>query len=177
MKNRNHSPIITWPIGTKVWLEGKNITITHPSAKLAPKQWGPFPITAVINPVTYKLELPHQWKIHPVFHTSLLHPYKETVEHGPNFTNPPLNLVGGEQEFEVEEILDSRLYQGKVQYRVKWKGYSEITWEPVSYMENTWENIEEFHMQHPDAIAPISQANDKPKEHVKTKKPNKRILR
>lgn len=94
IRDQSHTPIITWPIRTKVWLEGKNITTTHPSAKLAPKQWGPFPITAVINPVTFKLELLHQWKIHPVFHASLLHPYKETMEHRPNFINPPPDLVG-----------------------------------------------------------------------------------
>jgi len=32
--------------------------------------------------VTYKLRLPEQWNIHPVFHVDLLTPYKETEFHG-----------------------------------------------------------------------------------------------
>jgi len=33
-------------------------------------------------------------------------PYKEIELHGPNFTHPPPDLIEGEQEFEVEKILD-----------------------------------------------------------------------
>ena len=65
--------------GEQVWLEGRNIHTSHPTAKLAPKRYGPFPITEVLGPVTYKLRLPEQWNIHPVFHVDLLTPYKETV--------------------------------------------------------------------------------------------------
>jgi hypothetical protein len=38
---------------------------------------------------------------------------------------PPPIIVDGEEEFEVEEILDSRLHRGNVQYLMKWKGYPE----------------------------------------------------
>src|SRR6266404_1931298 len=65
--------------GEQVWLEGRNIHTSHPTAKLAPKRYGPFPITKVLGPVTYQLRLPEQWNIHPVFHVDLLTPYKETV--------------------------------------------------------------------------------------------------
>jgi hypothetical protein len=57
------------------------------------------------------LKLPLQWKqkkIHPVFHASLLSPYKETEVHGANFPEPPPDLVEGEEEYEVEQVLDSR---------------------------------------------------------------------
>ncbi|EMS46801.1 UDP-glycosyltransferase 87A2 [Triticum urartu] len=40
--------------------------------KLAYKYYGPFPIVAKINEVAYKLQLPPQATIHPVFHVSLL---------------------------------------------------------------------------------------------------------
>ena len=40
--------------------------------KFMPKWIGPFKITQLAGPVTAKLELPPQWKIHPVFHVSLL---------------------------------------------------------------------------------------------------------
>jgi len=40
-----------------------------------------------------------------VFHASLLTPYKETDEHGTNFLEPPPELIEGEEEWEVEQIL------------------------------------------------------------------------
>ena len=63
--------------------------------------------------------------IHPVFHVDLLTPYRETPMHGCNYLRPPPDLVKGEEEYEVECILDSRKYgRGrKLQYLVKWVGY------------------------------------------------------
>ena len=78
-------PQASFAIGERVWLEGKNLPIAMGSSKLRPKRYGPFKISRVISPVAYQLELPSQWKIHPVFHASLLLPYKETEQHGPNF--------------------------------------------------------------------------------------------
>ena len=71
-----------YQLGDKVWLEGRNLTTTHPTAKLAPRRYGPFPITRVISHTSYQLALPPQWKIHNVFHATLLTPYKETTLNG-----------------------------------------------------------------------------------------------
>ena len=46
--------------GDQVWLEGRNLRIDRPSAKLAPKRHGPFKIKKVLSPITYQLELPPQ---------------------------------------------------------------------------------------------------------------------
>ena len=75
----------------------------------------------VLSPVTYQLTLPEQWKIHPVFHVDLLTPYKETAFHGTNYTRPPPDLINNEEEYEIEQILDSRTRgrNRKVQYLVK----------------------------------------------------------
>jgi hypothetical protein len=67
-------------------------------------------VTKVISPVVFKLKLPTTWKIHDVFHASLLSPYKKTEEHGPNFEEPPPDLINGEHEYEVEQVLDVRLH-------------------------------------------------------------------
>jgi hypothetical protein len=111
--------------GDLVWLEGKNLRINQPTAKLAPRRHGPFKIIQVMSAVNYRLELPTQWSIHPVFHIDLLTPYRETTMHGPNFTRPAPELIDGEEEYSIEKILDSRRFgrRWRLQYLVKWEGY------------------------------------------------------
>ncbi len=64
-------------VGDKVWLLRNNIVTTCPCAKLDYKRLGPF-IAKLVNLVACRLELPPQFKIHNVFHVSLLEPYHET---------------------------------------------------------------------------------------------------
>ena len=69
--------------GEKVWLDSRNLkTLYH--KKMAPKWEGPFEITNVLGPLTYQLKLPETWKIHSVFHASLLWQYKENDVYGTN---------------------------------------------------------------------------------------------
>src|SRR6266702_653399 len=74
-----------------------------------------------------------------MFHANLITPYKETELHGTNFTRLPPDLIEGEQEFEVEKILDAqpRGRGRKMHFLVKWKGY------PTS--DNSWEPRENLH--------------------------------
>ena len=93
----------------------------YQTPKLAPKRHGPFPISKQVSPVVYQLQLPDAWKIHDVFHASLLTPYHETSQHGPNYIKPPPELIEGEHEYEVETIVNHRLH-GKtkaLQYLLK----------------------------------------------------------
>ena len=133
-------------VNDKVWLESKNLKIPYESRKLSPKQEGPFLIKEVLGPVTYRLTLPKQWKIHNVFHAALLTPFKETTFHGTIETRPPPDLVDGQQEYEVEAILTHCRYRGKYQYLVKWKGYdsSENTWEPEQNLTNMVELLDDY---------------------------------
>jgi Chromo (CHRromatin Organisation MOdifier) domain len=127
-----------YQIGSEVWLDATNLCTMGTNTKIDPLQYRPFWIIKEVLPVAYQLELPSEWKIHDVFHTSLLSPYTETDMHGPNFVHPPPDLVGGEQEYEVEHIINHRRTgQGKaLQYLIKWKGYpeSDNTWEPTSHL-------------------------------------------
>jgi len=89
-------------------------------------------------------------RIHPVFHNSLLKPYKETAVHGPNFTHPPQEIIGGKEgHYKIEKILTScpTRNQKSTQYLVKWKGYpdSENSWLPAKELQSAQELLKQFH--------------------------------
>ena len=134
MRDRFKGKFTQFKKGQKVWLEGKNLHLAYASRKLAPKREGPFVITEVLGPVTYRLELPKHWKVHPVFHACFLTPPKENDTHGPNYMRPPPDLIDGEEEYEGEAIVGHKTTRGGIRYQIKWKGYSsaENTWEPES---------------------------------------------
>ena len=125
----------------------------HPTFKLAPKRYGPFPITKRISVTTYALKLPPQWRIHPVFHASLLMPYKETPIHGTNFPEPPPDLIEGEPEWEVEQIVNTRRYWNQTQFLIKWKGYFDAhnSWEPEKNL-NATEIVGEYYKRNPRSV-------------------------
>lgn len=138
--------------GDLVFLNRKNIKTKRPSRKFDNKNLGPFKIKEKINEVAFKLHLPSSMKIHPVFHVSLLEPKsKETFANQKQEPPQPIE-VDGEQHYEVEKILDSRIHRGRLQYLVSWLGYdeSERSWEPISHLNGCRELIEEFKRKNPD---------------------------
>jgi Chromo (CHRromatin Organisation MOdifier) domain len=147
---------LRYHVDQQVWLEGTHLRTTHPTHKLHAKRFGPFKVLEVLSPVTYRLELPTSWKIHNAFHTAILHPYKETATHGPNFPEPPPDLVEGQEEWEVDNVLASRRFghNRALQYLVKWKGFSEAhnSWEPKRNLGNANQLVKEFHDKNPRAI-------------------------
>jgi len=120
------SAFTKFKINDQVWLDRANIKWPYASKKLSPRQYRPFWVVAKIFHVAYRLQLPETWGIHDVFHAALLTPFKETPEHSLNFVEPPPEVIEGEEEWEVEQILGKHHFgQGKkVQYLVRWKGYS-----------------------------------------------------
>ena len=130
----------------KVWLDSRNLKLHYETRKLAPRREGPFAISDVLGPLTYRLVLPSRWKIHPVFHATLLSPYHETDVHGPNFLQPPPDLIEGEPQYEVEAILSHRRRGKGHQYLIKWKGYSSAdnSWEPENNLKNAPEILASY---------------------------------
>ena len=131
MKEQITSKFTPWKVGDKVWLKTTNLHMNGPK-KLQMKQTGPSKVKEVVSQTAFRLCIPPRWKIHPVFHTSLLTTYKETLEHGPNFLRPPPDLIDGKEEYEVEAILGHRGKPGRRTFLIRWKGYStaEDMWEP-----------------------------------------------
>jgi hypothetical protein len=132
-----------------------HLKIRHQKTKLKPKWYGPFKIIKEISPVAYQLRLPVAWRIHDVFHTSLLLPYCETTTHGPNFSRPPPELIDEEEEYQVEHIIGhQKMGRGnKLQYLVKWEGYpdNDNTWEPATQVHAP-DLIKHYQRQHRSTI-------------------------
>ena len=122
--------------GEKVWLEATHLKRGYPSKKLAPKREGPFKIKEVLGPVTYRLKLPQTWKIHDVFHATLLTPYEENETYGKKAIPSPPDVDEEGEHYEVEAIINHRTYRGYDQYLIKWKDFdsSENTWEPEHHL-------------------------------------------
>ena len=116
--------------GDKVWINS-SLIIHNGNKKLKPRKLGPYKIIKKISPVSYKLDLPKEIRIHPVIHVSELEPFYED-HFGRKKEPPPPIIIDNEEEYEVEKILDKRKHYGKTQYLIKWKGYplSEASWEP-----------------------------------------------
>ena len=92
MADRRKSTFIPFKKGDQVWLDSRNLKTTY-HKKMKPKREGPFTITDVLGPVTYRLKLPTTWRIHNIIHATLLRPYKENDTYGNNFTEPPPELL------------------------------------------------------------------------------------
>ena len=105
----------------KVYLEASNIQTTRSSKKLSHQRLGPFPIVGKVGNGAYHLRLPPSMsRLHPVFNIVKLTPAPEDPIQGQHPHPPPLpEIIDGEEEWIMEEILDSKVINQKLQYLVK----------------------------------------------------------
>ena len=110
---------------------------------------GPFPVVKQVFDDAYKLALPPEIKVHPVFHVSLLKEYLEDSvrpEREQVLRLVP-ELVGNHEEYEVETILNKRKLRSRdTEYLVKCRRYhvKEATWVPSSDLENAKKAVQDF---------------------------------
>jgi len=144
-----HRSDLSFKVDDEVLLSSEHIPLhAVGTRKLLMKWMGPFTVVKVINEVAYQIQLPMGWRIHDVFHVSLLKPYYSNGKHPPP---PPALLVDGEEEFEVEEILSHEPRSktkgdNKVKLLIKWKGFGHEnnTWEPFKNMQNAPVSLREY---------------------------------
>src|SRR5215510_6550572 len=152
--NQKRTPAPVFNPGDRVYLDGSDIQTTRPSKKLSHLRLGPFPVERRVGASAYRLKLPRTMqRLHPVFNVVKLSLAPEDPFPGRKLPPPPPpELVEGEEEWEVEEILDSRLLRKKLKFLVKWKGFGRE--------HNSWENaadvfapelVKAFYNRHPGA--------------------------
>lgn len=73
---------------------------------------------------------------------------------------PPPDIVDGHEEFEVEAILDTRLFRGRRQYLLKWKGYPDhdASWEPEAMVTHADALLNDFWQNREHALSVRSPA-------------------
>ena len=162
--NKRQTPPLDFKIGDKVFIKSDNIRTTRPSKKLTEKFLGPFEILAQVGSVSFTLCLPDSMHgIHPIFHVSMLEPSAPNEFPNRTETPPPPVIINSETEFEISEILDSKIdkcHKCRLQYLVKWSGYEgtdkETSWIPTSELEHATESVADFHLANPDKPGPSS---------------------
>ena len=172
--DRSHREAPPYSVGDLVMLNDKHIRTRRAAKKLDAKLFGPFKVAKLVDRsgMSVELELPRRWRVHNVFHTSLLEPYRSSVR---GLRDEPIAVTdvryidkfGGEHEigydvegnqvledFEVEEIKGSHYdaIRKKVLYLIMWKGYpeeSDWTEEPLEHLPRAL--VRAFHTRHPAA--------------------------
>ena len=156
MAAHTQQKFISFKKGDKVWLEAKNLKsfVTNPMFVL--KWEGPFVIMKVLSPITYQLHLPKTWKIHPVFHTTILSPYRETDVQGPNFPAPPPDLISGKEEYKINWILPHKGTLSQQSFLIWWKGYlaKDDSWVPEWDLKNAKSTLDDYKRQHSTVFHP-----------------------
>ncbi|KAL0152234.1 hypothetical protein M9458_051957, partial [Cirrhinus mrigala] len=143
--------------GDSVWLSTHDLRLRLPCLKMSPRYIGPFKILRQINDVTFQLQLPPRYRIHPTFHVSLLKPYFPSATEPPGAeAGPPLpEVLDQPSTYTVRQILDSRHRGGHLEYLIDWEGYGpeERSWVPRNDVLDP-SLLSDFHRDHPDRPAP-----------------------
>ena len=58
------------------------------------------------------------------------------------------------EEWYFEKLTDSRIRNGRLEYKVKWPHPHRATWEPMENVAGADGDIRDFHLAHPDKPGP-----------------------
>src|ERR1700720_1316635 len=151
-------------IGDFACVKATFLCTTRPSKKLSEKNLKPFEIIAQVAWLSFTLRLPEQLRaVHPMFHVSQLEPATRNII--PNWVqpHPPPIEVNDDIEFEISEILDSKIDKRRkcqLLYLVRWTGYEgtdqETDWLSALELTHTKELVQDFHNSYPHKPGPLS---------------------
>jgi len=150
--DRKRAEVNEYKVGDLVMLSTKDLKyqmMERRTEKLTERFVGPYKIKKIISSNAVELELPSTVKIHLVVNVSRIQRYVGQVE-GQRKKQPAPVVIKGEEEWEVERILNKRQIRGKDKYLVQWKGFTaeSDTWEGKENLENAKEAIEEYEREY-----------------------------
>jgi len=117
--SRKEAP--AYQVGDLVMLNGRNIQMRRTSWKMDHKYHGPFQVKKIVSPLAVRLTLPQKWKIHNVFHVSLLEPYRTSEHQAPPDPSKILREaddIEQSEEYDVNEVLGSTKRGRRVLYLI-----------------------------------------------------------
>ena len=142
-KRRKHC---RYAVGQKVWLSSSAWNPQEGQPKLHFRYTGPFKISSVINDNAYKLaDIPPG--IHETQNITELRPFVESPERFGTRPKPPIAKplnIRGRKEWEVEEILDTRIRANRREFKIRWKNAPGSTWEPRENLANCPKLLAQF---------------------------------
>jgi hypothetical protein len=158
------TPAPDFKVGDKVYVKAAHFRTTRPSKKLSEKNFGPFEIIAKVGHASFTLRLPDQLRaVHPVFHVSQLEPATPNTIPNRIQSPPPPIEVDDDIEYEISEILDSKLDKRRkcqLLYLVRWTGYEgtdqETDWLPATELQHASELVQDFHKSYPTKPGPLN---------------------
>jgi transposase InsO family protein len=141
-------------VGDEVFVKKTGWITDRPSLKLDNPMAGPYRILEKKGH-SYKLDLPASIKVHPVFPPDRLRKAPKDPLPGQKIAPPPPEVVNGENEWEVEKVLASRIYYGRLQYQVAWRGWDpDPTFYDAENFKNATSTLKTYHKENPATPGP-----------------------
>jgi len=146
--DRKRGEAVEYKVGDLVLLSTRDLKwqmVGRSSEKLIERFVGPYKIKAIISSNVVELELPATIRIHLVVNVSQIKRYIDQVDDQRKETPQPV-LIEGEEEWEVEKILNKRRIRGKDKFLVRWKGFMAEgdTWESRENLKNAGDLLKEL---------------------------------
>ena len=151
--NKHRRPV-DFGVKDKVWVSTKGWRTERPSKKLDYQQAGPYEIIGKEGH-SFRLKLPPNIKVHPVFHASKLRKDPDDPLPGQRPEEGLPIIVEGSQEWEIEKILGVRVVRKQLRYRVQWVGFDD---DPDEYLPEDLNHapmaLRDFHDAYPEKPGP-----------------------
>jgi len=146
--DRKRGEAVEYKVGDLVLLSTRDLKwqmISQSSEKLVKRFIRPYKIKAIISSNIVELELPASVKIHLVVNISRIKWYIDQVNSQRKEVPQPM-VIEGEEEWEVEKILNKRRIRGKDKFLVQWKGFTAEgdTWKSRENLQNAEDALREF---------------------------------
>ena len=135
----------------------------RPNKKVSPQRCGPFLVKRRIGRLAYELQLPSNWRVHPVVSVAQLEPSptQEDPYNRARPDHPDAVEVEGDtpqwRSYVVERIVDKRMrtYGGTkvAQYLIRWRGYGPEydEWRSITKLGNCMDLVEEYEARQREA--------------------------